>query len=851
MGRLYWKRTLVSSVAWAGLALGQQPLSSSPQATSITPAAKSTKTLTIQEQGKSLKCRVVEAWRLPSGNRAYQAQVLDTGEMITIVQEGQATPVSTLSSGQKLQALKTQIYHWADPNTPHPDAPRPPMALRPAPAPVQLVGHPTTPAASPSIPASAPQTISVPGENGKSYQCKVLKTWQTSQGTVAYQVQSVETGELMTVEDGVTVPGPNGKMMSGGMHIFRWSADKTPPPNAPVPPGGYVHTPPAVAAVLPPPVPSGVTSAPPTLSLPAPAPAKMEVASLPAPTASAKSEGVPALPPPPPPPPPPPTGPAPLEFEVPGNKAANSSPAPTLPAPKPAGIVKPTTTVTTSVVPAGPAVVGAQAVPLPGAKSTSATTSASAPWPKPVESSTLKPADTKPTTSITSKATDVKPTTTVSKASDTKPITGTASKATDVKPTTTTVSKPTDTRSAGSAAEQTASAAKPEAKSENQPKIGDRIKGLFGGDKDSSNTQTTTETKSNEWRSSWGKADDHKTKKPSEERALPHSTTANAKDPIQGGDQVKKSTVESKLQNFGKTAEKDVARIDAPKTSKEATAAKPVEPSRDATAPAQATAASRVPLGSGSVLAAGNAPGQVQYVPVPMIQMPTGAQAPVIPSGPPPQPPQPILQRPVAPTPNAFSAPQPAAPAGMTYNAFTPTPGAMPVPQGQYVAQGQRPMPQGMMQPQAMIQPQGQAATPMAPTHTQVAYTDRRPTTPSAPTAASSQQMQEMLTTLKDSLYPSQREWAADTLSKMDWKLHPEIVLALLTGAREDPAPMVRASCVRCLARMQVSTAPVLSALQSLKSDSDARVRVEAEKACGLLGAGQSVQPVGYQVPGK
>ena len=31
MGRLYWKRTLVSSVAWAGLALGQSPSATSPR----------------------------------------------------------------------------------------------------------------------------------------------------------------------------------------------------------------------------------------------------------------------------------------------------------------------------------------------------------------------------------------------------------------------------------------------------------------------------------------------------------------------------------------------------------------------------------------------------------------------------------------------------------------------------------------------------------------------------------------------------------------------------------------------------------------------------------------------------
>jgi hypothetical protein len=111
----------------------------------------------------------------------------------------------------------------------------------------------------------------------------------------------------------------------------------------------------------------------------------------------------------------------------------------------------------------------------------------------------------------------------------------------------------------------------------------------------------------------------------------------------------------------------------------------------------------------------------------------------------------------------------------------------------------------------------------------------------------------QMLTVLRDSLYPSQREWAADQLASGDWRSRPEVVEALATAARQDPAPMVRAGCVRALAQIQVNTVPVRTAVQALKDDPDPRVRQEAEQALGALQAApappehSSVQPfAGY-----
>jgi hypothetical protein len=108
--------------------------------------------------------------------------------------------------------------------------------------------------------------------------------------------------------------------------------------------------------------------------------------------------------------------------------------------------------------------------------------------------------------------------------------------------------------------------------------------------------------------------------------------------------------------------------------------------------------------------------------------------------------------------------------------------------------------------------------------------------------------VQELMVTLRDSLYPSQREWAADQLSAPMWQNDAQVVQALTTAAKEDPAPLVRAGCVHALARMRINTVPVVAVVQALKNDPDPRVRTEAEQALSDLGvtspAGQGIQPV-------
>src|SRR5262249_55461019 len=87
------------------------------------------------------------------------------------------------------------------------------------------------------------------------------------------------------------------------------------------------------------------------------------------------------------------------------------------------------------------------------------------------------------------------------------------------------------------------------------------------------------------------------------------------------------------------------------------------------------------------------------------------------------------------------------------------------------------------------------------------------------------------LSVLHDSLYPSQREWAAETLTMFDCRVFPVILDTLVTAARVDPAATVRAACVRCLARMRVNRPDVVSTVADLKNDADPRVQQEANEA--------------------
>jgi hypothetical protein len=107
---------------------------------------------------------------------------------------------------------------------------------------------------------------------------------------------------------------------------------------------------------------------------------------------------------------------------------------------------------------------------------------------------------------------------------------------------------------------------------------------------------------------------------------------------------------------------------------------------------------------------------------------------------------------------------------------------------------------------------------------------------PMAPAVNPALTMAQQMATLREAVDPGQREWAAHGLAAYDGWTNPQAVQALVAGARGDAAAPVRAACLRSLARMNVRTLPVLSAVQALKADADPRVRAEAEQALRQLG---------------
>jgi hypothetical protein len=94
----------------------------------------------------------------------------------------------------------------------------------------------------------------------------------------------------------------------------------------------------------------------------------------------------------------------------------------------------------------------------------------------------------------------------------------------------------------------------------------------------------------------------------------------------------------------------------------------------------------------------------------------------------------------------------------------------------------------------------------------------------------------QLLAKLKDSLYPSERESAAEHLSELTGRAQPFVVQHLMKAAREDPAPTVRAACVHALTHMKANMPEVTALAHELKSDRDPRVRQEAEEALHALG---------------
>jgi len=89
----------------------------------------------------------------------------------------------------------------------------------------------------------------------------------------------------------------------------------------------------------------------------------------------------------------------------------------------------------------------------------------------------------------------------------------------------------------------------------------------------------------------------------------------------------------------------------------------------------------------------------------------------------------------------------------------------------------------------------------------------------------------QAISTLKNALLPSEREAATMELANRSFAGNPEVVGALVLALQTDPAPAVRGSAARSLAKLGASREEVVQALKNQRQDNDARVRLEVDNA--------------------
>jgi hypothetical protein len=148
------------------------------------------------------------------------------------------------------------------------------------------------------------------------------------------------------------------------------------------------------------------------------------------------------------------------------------------------------------------------------------------------------------------------------------------------------------------------------------------------------------------------------------------------------------------------------------------------------------------------------------------------------------------------------------------------------------------PMPNmAAMAPQVPMPINPLMSVPQAPSSWQIA---------AASASARPSSVPQSLATLRDSIYPSERETAAERLSELNWRSQPLVVESLMKSAREDPAATVRAACIHALAQMKVDTPAAVALVRDLKSDRDPGVRQEAEEALSVLG-GSGIQQAAHK----
>src|SRR5207249_7662000 len=107
-----------------------------------TPTAAATERLiTVRETDRPpLRCRVLKTWTEPDGSRAMQAQAVDTGEVLTVVE---STAGGAPTAADRVKGVATRIFHWGNSATAPAGVPvAPPQAV--------VVAEPQAPAVKPA-----------------------------------------------------------------------------------------------------------------------------------------------------------------------------------------------------------------------------------------------------------------------------------------------------------------------------------------------------------------------------------------------------------------------------------------------------------------------------------------------------------------------------------------------------------------------------------------------------------------------------------------------------------------------------------------------------------------------------
>jgi HEAT repeats len=684
MARSLWKKTLVASLAWASLALGQQPFAPAPPA-AATPAGTPERTLTVQEPGKpAQKCAILKTWKTAEGTTAYQVKVLATGEMMTIVESGPVTTVPGRQPGSRLQAITTRIFHWGQSPSPPAGTPLPPAES------VQITPMP--------VPAPAPAPV--------IHEEVVTEVEQPKPATrFLPRIFTRNRDEAVTIETR---------------------------PYSPLPASTYGPADGSVPATT-------ITSVSTPASAPLPGPAS---APAPAPAVPAKTPAV--LPP------------------VSGSEQGRID---TL---KPQAVaVQPPVPAATPAQPPAPPATPAQ--PTDWRQS----------WGK---------ADDDHRSRLIPKILPVK--------------------------------EKDEARDANSQSSLPAS----------QNRQPDPLR---------TPDQYTSDSLEKKYAAGYSNAVQ---KPPEQPRAAFSSWIAPQKagSPTSAAQPVAPAPITPAA--IRQTTSDAASTVNVP-------VRQTAVPAPTSQAP---TSNQRIPLGAGSIVAASQAAGgSPGYIPVPVIGLPVANPQPI---APPPNIPQP---------PQVYDLPRPPAiyagqgyPNGPAYRALgqTPTtsdPGVanafIGVPTREMVAQASNAFTSG---PQMMAAPP-QASPMMYSSNPYAQMAQQLPATQTVVPAAQpvvtasyqalqaesgkGQSLSELISVLRDSLYPSQREQAAERMCAYDWRANQQVAAALITAAQDDPAATVRMQCIHCLARMRVNSPAALKAIRSLRSDPDSRVRQEADHAEATL----------------